>query len=343
MKLDIAPQFATNEVPIVITPHKGFIPCMGVLVQSIIENSNKKNNYDIIVLHKEVDDGSVVKFQKQIEGRKNFSIRFINIKEYSFQNHFFKKNERNINFPSATYYRLFIPELFQKFEKVIYMDADMIVLSDVAELMNVDMGNNLVAAVRDICGNWNYYEEDKVVKNYRDNELCLKNPDNYFNAGMVVFNIREFKYINESGEIWRKVNQKKWRSKDQDILNMLCNDRIFLLPFYWNMIRDCQENAFIYMKKEDKAAWNTCNEDAKIVHFAGGRKPWSYLYVPFQDKYWEYAKKSPFMEDNFKIIGEAQLENFVRSKNLEGKIGYSFIIKMVKDWILVRMKVLFGR
>lgn len=343
MKLDITPQFETNEVPIVITPHKGFIPCMGVLVQSIIENSNENFNYDIVVLHKEVDENSIAKFHKQIEGRKNFSIRFFNIKDYSADNKFFKKNERNINFPSATYYRLFIPELFQKFEKVIYMDADMIALADVAELIDISMGDNLVAAVRDICGNWNYYEEDKIVKKYRDNELCLKNPDDYFNAGMVVFNIKEFVPIIDSGEIWKKVNERKWRSKDQDILNMLCNGRALLLPFYWNMIRDCRQEAFNYMQPGDKAEWETPNEKAKIVHFAGGNKPWNYLNVPFQEKYWEYAKKSLFLEENFKRIGEDQLENLVRVKNLEGKIGYTFIMGIIKDWILVRYFKLIGK
>lgn len=342
MKLDIAPQFATNEVPIVITPHKGFIPCMGVLVQSIIENSNKKNNYDIIVLHKEVDDGSVVKFQKQIEGRKNFSIRFINIKEYSFQNHFFKKNERNINFPSATYYRLFIPELFQKFEKVIYMDADMIVLSDVAELMNVDMGNNLVAAVRDICGNWHYYEEKNQIKEYRDNILKLSNPDNYFNAGMIVFNIKEFVPLLENGDIWKKANEYKWISRDQDIMNSLCNTRVLILPFEWNTIKTCKSDAQRYMIQEDKEAWEKSDEYTKIVHFAGRFKPWNYLNVPFQKQYWEYAKNSLFLEDNFRIIGEDGIKNRVKCMNRNGKIGIFFILSLLNDWVIVRLKNIIG-
>lgn len=343
MRLDITPQFEINEVPIVITPHKGFIPSMGVLVQSIIENSNERFNYDIVVLHKEVDENSMDKLYKQLENRKNFSIRFFNIKEYAANINFFKKNERNVNFPSATYYRLFIPELFQKFERVIYMDADMIVMADVAELINLSMEDNLVAAVRDICGNWNYYEEDKIVKQYRDNELCLKKPDDYFNAGMVVFNIKYFAPIIATGEIWKKANEKKWKSKDQDILNMICNGKVLLLPFYWNMIRDCRPEAFHYMRSEDKVEWETPNRDAKIVHFAGANKPWNYLNVPFQDKYWDYARNSLFLEENFKIIGENQLENLVRVKNLEGKIGYRFILGVIKDWIWVRINKLLGR
>lgn len=343
MKLDITPQFKTNEVPIVITPHKGFIPCMGVLVQSIIEKSNVKFNYDIVVLHKEVDEKSIAKFQKQIDGRKNFSIRFFNIKDYSAENKFFKKNERNINFPSATYYRLFIPELFQKFEKVIYMDADMIALADVAELIDISMGDNLVAAVRDICGNWHYYEEDSKIKEYRDKILCLRNPDNYFNAGMVVFNIKEFFPLVQNGQIWKRANQYKWVARDQDILNSLCNERVKILPFIWNTIKTCKKESPKYMIQEDKIEWEKSDEYVKIVHFAGRFKPWSYLGVPFQKQYWEYTQRSPFMEENFCMIGEDGLKDRVKSMNIDGKIGIFFILELLKDWAAVRLQKVIGK
>lgn len=343
MMPDIQPMFDTNEVPIVITPHKGFVHCMGVLVQSIIENSNVQNNYDIIVLHKELDDTAIEKFEKQMAGKSNFAIRFFNVYEYSMNYELFKKKKRTIGFPCATYYRLFIPELFRDFEKVIYIDADMITLVDIAKLLEIELQDNLVGAVRDICGNWHYYEENGKVKAYRDKILGLKNPDNYFNAGMVVFNIKAFQRYVESGAIWKKADEYEWISRDQDILNSLCNESVTVLPFAWNTIKTCNDEAKKYMIAEDKIEWERADDEAKIVHFAGRFKPWSYLNVSFQQQYWEYAKASPFLEDNFWMIGEDRLKEKVAEKNLEGKIGLKYILDLMKDWIIVRFCQLLGK
>ena len=104
------------------------------------------------------------------------------------------------HFSAATYARLFIPSLFSNFEKVLFIDADTIVESDVAELVHIDMKNNLVAAVKDIVmegfvkfGAIAHSEEGKneTAKEYLNNVLAMKNTERYFQAGLILFNVAQ--------------------------------------------------------------------------------------------------------------------------------------------------------
>jgi len=36
--------------------------------------------------------------------------------------------------------------------------------------------------------------------------------------------------------------------------------------------------------------------NAYIIHFAAGRKPWTEPTLPHADKFWKYARKTPFYE-----------------------------------------------
>ncbi|MCV5307518.1 glycosyl transferase, partial [Escherichia coli] len=51
---------------------------------------------------------------------------------------------------ASTYARLFIPQLFREYKKVVFIDSDTVVKADLATLLDVEIGTNLVAAVKDI-------------------------------------------------------------------------------------------------------------------------------------------------------------------------------------------------
>ena len=49
-----------------------------------------------------------------------------------------------------TYYRLFIPLILPQYEKVLYLDSDMIILADVADLYNENISGFPVGAALDV-------------------------------------------------------------------------------------------------------------------------------------------------------------------------------------------------
>jgi 3-dehydroquinate synthase len=77
--------------------------------------------------------------------KENVKIRFVNVEEK------LKKICRKLHmrdyYTKATYYRFFIPELFPKYNKGLYLDCDIVLTADAAELYHTELGDNYIAAI----------------------------------------------------------------------------------------------------------------------------------------------------------------------------------------------------
>ena len=78
---------------------------------------------------------------------KNVDIEFVDLSYYieKVQDKLYTRDY----YTNTTYFRLFLPDLYPQYDKVLYLDSDIIVLGDISELYNTDMGTNLVAAAPD--------------------------------------------------------------------------------------------------------------------------------------------------------------------------------------------------
>lgn len=330
-----------NAVPIVITPYKGFIPSMAVLFQSIIDNSDDKNFYDIIVLHSVISKETQKRYKDIFAGKKNFSLRFFHVLKYVTRYPFFQKLIKENSTHIATYYRLLIPELFSAYEKVIYLDADIIVNENIALMMDFDVSKVMLAAVRDIAGNRFYYTNEDLKK-YRDEVLALKNPDNYFNSGVLLINPKAFRDKYTEKEWWEFAASRKWRATDQDILNAACKENVLLISCTWNYVEMGGASAEGHILAEDiedmiQAAINPC-----IIHYVGRYKPWNRCSIPYFKEFWKYAVENSFFEDNFNMIGEDLIERRMLEKIQERRVGLKTIKKILTTWLSLQIKDQFG-
>ena len=214
---DLEPAFRNDSVNVCLaTDHNYLFPAM-VTLKSLICHSSKKNNYDIIVFEEELSDWDKLDLSRLIEGLPNFSIRFVNVlpwRERVFKYELFES--RYIT--KSTYNRLLIPFVLDRYKKAVYIDTDIVLQNDVANLYNSDLQRKPLGAVLDIEVN-RWYNSDKHFAEYI-NKIHLE-PDRYFNAGVLLMdleNIRENNFHNKSIEILRQVLQPcLW---DQDILNI---------------------------------------------------------------------------------------------------------------------------
>ncbi|EIX0915039.1 DUF4422 domain-containing protein, partial [Campylobacter jejuni] len=81
---DIYPIFDKNSIPVVISCVHQEVKYLSVTLQSIIENSNFTNNYDIIVLNNEIDDLDKKRLLSMCPN--NISIRFFDMFLFKIQN-----------------------------------------------------------------------------------------------------------------------------------------------------------------------------------------------------------------------------------------------------------------
>jgi len=262
-----------KEIPIFFSTDDNYLPFLDVAVKSLIINASKEYKYRIIVLNTGLKEDGVKKvMQNEKEG---FKIDFVDIRG-EVEN--IKSRFKNVyHFSVVTYYRLFIASLFPEYDKVVYLDCDLVLLGDVSELYNTELGDNIIAA-----GPEQFVQNTKEFRLYAETALGV-DPDGYVNAGVLVMNLRQFRKCRIEEKFVKLITEYDFDllDPDQAYLNYLCLGKIHILPNGWN--------------KEPMPL--SCEGKKNIVHYALYKKPWQYDDVIDGDSFWKYAKLSPFYDE----------------------------------------------
>ena len=132
------------------------------------------------------------------------------------------------SFTIGTLFRLKLPELIEEsISKIIYLDADILVNTDIKPLWDENINDYYVAACHD----------DGLDINAAVLSDGLVPAEKYYNAGVVVFNLdkirRDFNLFDESTEFLR--NHPSCTMADQDAANYLFMDKVLYLEHKYNM------------------------------------------------------------------------------------------------------------
>ena len=262
-----------KEIPVFFAVDNGYIPFLSVALRSLIDNTSKENIYAIKILYTNVTEENKIKIKKY--ETENISIEFVDLNK-QLEEIKEKLYTRNY-FSNTTYYRLFIPELYPEYDKAVYIDSDTVCLSDIAELYNTDMGDNLIAGIPD-----GVIQAIDIFKDYVERVVGVADYNNYFNAGVIVMNLKELRdYKFEEKFIYMLEKIKFEVAQDQDYLNRLCKGRVKILYYSWNRMP-------VMGKTEGKI---------NLIHYNLGAKPWYFDNVVYQEYFWEYAKKTEFYNE----------------------------------------------
>ncbi len=297
----IRPAFDKDNVLLVTSSRDSFIPYVGVLLHSIIENSTSRFNYDFVVLH----DGVKVENQRRIcaqaKGKGNFSVRFFDVGQELDK---YELISYAAYVPKLTCARLMIPELFPYSGKAVWIDADTIVEEDIAELYNIDIGANMIGAAVDVGMAAMYNTPGSWSVDIIDNVLKLK-PYTYFNAGIIILNCNKFRSAFTTRHVLETAARKDFKFLDQDALNYLCKNQVHYVDLAWNFNpnRDDYKTAPARIAN----AYEAARAHPKIIHFVGDKKPGHYPEMPMADRFWGYANKTEFARDFFLLASQAPI------------------------------------
>lgn len=283
-----------KAVPICFAANSSFIPFTAVMIRSVIANSNTDDNYDIIILHTDVDAGSIEKTVSLADGHENVSVRFLDITEYVGELDLFTGSVyTGTKYSREAYYRLLIPSLMPTYDKVLYFDGDMVATSDVAELYHTtDMTGYMLASSRDYAGISNCYIEGDDRRHYRSVTLGIKNIDDYFISGMLIFNVSEFNKRYTGAELMAFCASREWRQHDQDVLNVITQDHLLLVDGGWDYLEDL--GSMKHLPARLKREYEASAQNIKILHFAGPRKPWRNNKAFGWEHFWRHCYNTPF-------------------------------------------------
>lgn len=294
---EIKPAFRENNIAIALSANDFFVPYVSVVLLSIKEYISNNNNYDILIMSRDISEISQKNLKRVFADNDNVKLRFINVSREgrNFENLFVRGH-----FAIETYFRLLLPELLSSYEKVLYLDSDLIVHADLADLYNTDVEGVLLAASRDAdtAGLYNGYEPNK--KAYMDNVLGIKKPYEYFQAGVILFNLEMFRQTYTTKEMLEFAASNQWELLDQDVLNYLAQGKYKAIDMAWNVMTDWRRiriseiisRAPKYLSDEYRVA----HESPKIIHFAGPDKAWHQPYADYAECFWKFARKSDYYE-----------------------------------------------
>lgn len=252
-------------IPIVFSTDDNYVLPLAVAIKSLLDKKNKKDEYRIYVFHDKLSEES----KEKIKGvcRENF-LEFVDVGKFLSDTTF--PSDGHVN-SVATFFRLFIAEILPEYDKILYLDCDILINGDIGKLFDCDLKNFILAG--------NKMLGDNAVE--RD----------YFNAGVLLFNVKEYL----KNDICKKAlkyigDNEKIQYQDEQTLNDVCKGRVDYFSFKYNF-------QTWYCVSEDllKKTGIKKIKDISIIHYSS--KPWRDDTVPLGDLWW---KKVDTLNDKLK-------------------------------------------
>ncbi len=219
---------------------------VGAVIQSVLENTMSKVCFHIF--HDEtLTEVNKEKLVQTVGGFGSY-LQFHQLKSSDFE----FDNPGVKSFTIGTMFRVVIPNVLKELDKIIYLDADLLLNCDVMTLWNIDISDYSLAAVWDsafVEG----VEMPRVVKE----GFVLR--ERYFNAGVLLMNLNRIRERGDLLALTREFLEKYPDSilPDQDAFNYYFNDTTLLLDDNWNVN--------VLSDKEK----NTTVRDDVLYHFQG--------------------------------------------------------------------------
>ena len=283
-------------------------------INSII-NKSKIKNLNFYIIH-----DSPSNFSDLIEKYLSEYINIITIFKFDFDSIDFPKIT-DAHVSKATYFRLFFQKyLPEDIEFITYVDSDIICMRDperdvIEAIKNIKDNNLFLGAVNDGMGTY-------------DNQIRLDmKSDKYFNAGVMVINLKEWRANIQISKILLLMEELREKILwwDQDILNVLIDGD------YLELTNDFNKKTSDFDITPEKSVI--------FVHYSGKGKPWSPMFykegvnMVYQNEF----LKTGFSK--FHIAPKGFKENVLFFRNLiSGKYVKFNISDLIKSYIKNKIK-----
>ena len=263
-----------KTVTVFFSSDEGYLPYLEVSLKSLSEHTSAEYFYDIYVLSCGFSAEGLRRLKSGV--KKNVRITAVDMREKIAS---IKKSlalRLRDYYSDAIYYRLFIPSMFPNLKRAVYLDSDVVLLTDVAKLFFTSLSGKILGAVTD-----ESVINVPVFSRYVREYVGTRSAGRYFNSGVLLMDLEGFRRerIEERfTELLLSYNFKTV-APDQDYLNFLCRGKVKFLPSGWNkhaiVGRDIPEDGLF------------------LVHFNMFNKPWKYSGVPYENHFWHFADMTP--------------------------------------------------
>ena len=285
-----------RTVPVMMGFDRGYMFPSGVAIHSVLEHADPSDRYRFYILTEEENVGMDDGFFELLAAKfSNFTWEYRTIPAEVFAN-----IRLSVRYSSAaTYYRLLAARLLPELEYGIYLDGDIAVFGDIADMLDCCMADSgtffsdcYLAAAKDIglrYGTDGFFARHRASIGFSNEEIT-----GYFNAGVLVMNLKK---IREDGLEERFVSllANNYTFVDQDILNMVCKGKVRYLPARFNIVANSIHNRYYayHVCSDPRDREDLLADRSVISHYAGVVKPWQLQETPWDYAWLACAKRVP--------------------------------------------------
>jgi len=306
-------QFKTNamiasdndkkEIPIVFITSNDYVIPTGVAIDSLFLNKKPATMYKIYVIVTE--NVTAENKTKLIRcGKGNAQVNFIEcntsgLNEYVVPGYYVHP---------CDLLKFNISGLLPQYEKVLYLDGDILINGDLSELYNTNISDAYLGAVSDLAAvKWGYQKRLGIAS--------------YFNAGVMLLNSARMRQEGFEEKLYRMKKQNPdYICMDQDVFNVAVKNEVVFFPVKYNvMLYNFLQPVCGGIAKLNEhygtsyESFDALLRDAVIVHLTSEFKPWMYKDIVMHKEWMLYFKKSPFRRQKLQLINKES-----RSKKIKG-------------------------
>jgi len=210
----------------------------------------------------------------------------------------------------AAYLKLYLSEVLPKdIDKVIFLDGDIIVRHNLAELWSTNVEGKALAGVRDAAETWSAIEQTIRFDHHKYG---------YINTGVLVYNMKFMREHNMCTQFDQYIyeNGQNIGFVDQDVFNNVLYRHIKYLDVKYNVHFYSflhKSKNFIFTDKEEK---NRAYRNPYVIHYTTALKPWfKWCANPYKKEWDKYCKLTQYKG----------IRKTLRTNRLYLKIFYCFI------------------
>ncbi len=251
-------------VPIVIECDDNRVPQLCVLIESICRNTDR--DLDIIVVHKDISS------RNQELLKRNYDVQLMDGDLLSCLK-------------------------LMEYEKVICLNTDVIVNVDIGELYDIEIGNHLLGACKDIVSAGCINRKQFSQKEYIQNVLGIDDPYQYIQSNVLLVNVKKYKN--------KKIDTSdSYKNGICDTWNVIGRNDVFYLSQKWCVMMDWEDvyshtSRMEYMKMAPRDLYYDyldARKNPSVISYDSYQKPWEYVDCDMCDYFWKYARKTPYYE-----------------------------------------------
>ena len=190
-----------------------------------------------------------------------------------------------IHYTIDIFTRLWVADFFaEEVDRVLYLDSDLVIVESLDPLWETPLRDRTIGAV-------------SIPGSTRCRLFDIPEAAGYFNSGVMLIDLGRWRKTRAFDRLMAfiQANHARLIDPDQDALNAVLHHERTPLDHIWNVITP------FYLPHHDlllgPAELERVRRQARIIHFNGASKPWSYFCRhPRRDVYWRILRLTPWRD-----------------------------------------------